>query len=105
MTVKGRPSTSSRATTAATGGCPVSAISIRSVTGVTIKYLGTGEGLDAIEVFDPARRSSRVLGMGDVIGLIERAEADLDQETAEKATFKLYPHWWAENLAAHLNEG
>ena len=44
------------------------AISIRSVTGVPIKFLGTGEGLDAIEVFDPERLSSRILGMGDVLG-------------------------------------
>jgi signal recognition particle subunit SRP54 len=60
------------------------AISIRSVTGVPIKYLGTGEGLDAIEVYDPKRMSSRILGMGDVIGLIERAEANLDQDVAQR---------------------
>ena len=60
------------------------AISIRAVTGVPIKFLGTGEGLDALEVFDPARLSSRILGMGDIIGLIERAEAALDQETAQR---------------------
>jgi signal recognition particle subunit SRP54 len=65
------------------------AISIRSVTGVPIKFLGTGEGLDAIEVFDPARLSSRILGMGDVIGLIERAEAALDQETAQRQAEKM----------------
>jgi signal recognition particle subunit SRP54 len=65
------------------------AISIRSVTGVPIKFLGTGEGLDAIEVFDPSRLSSRVLGMGDVIGLIERAEAALDQDTAERQAKKM----------------
>ena len=58
------------------------AISIRSVTGVPIKFLGTGEGLEAIEVFDPERLSSRILGMGDVLGLIERAEATLDEQTA-----------------------
>lgn len=60
------------------------AISIRSVTGVPIKFLGTGEGLDALEVFDPSRLSSRILGMGDIIGLIERAEATIDQETAQR---------------------
>lgn len=65
------------------------AISIRAVTGVPIKYLGTGEGLDAIEVFDPTRLSSRILGMGDVIGLIERAEAAMDQETAERQARKM----------------
>ncbi|MCK5793913.1 MAG: signal recognition particle protein, partial [Anaerolineales bacterium] len=47
-----------------------SAISIRSVTGVPIKFLGTGEKLDALESFDPSRLASRILGMGDVIGLI-----------------------------------
>jgi signal recognition particle subunit SRP54 len=65
------------------------AISIRSVTGVPIKFLGTGEGLDAIEPFDPSRLSSRILGMGDVIGLIERAEAAMDQDTAERQARKM----------------
>ncbi len=65
------------------------AISIRSVTGVPIKFLGTGEGLDAIEAYDPSRLSSRILGMGDVIGLIEKAEASLDQETAQKQAERL----------------
>jgi signal recognition particle subunit SRP54 len=60
------------------------AISIRSVTGVPIKFLGTGEGLDALEVYDPSRISSRILGMGDVIGLIEKAEASLDAEVAKR---------------------
>ena len=65
------------------------AISIRSVTGVPIKFLGTGEGLDAIEVFDPERLSSRVLGMGDVLGLIERAEASFDEQTARTQAERL----------------
>ncbi len=60
------------------------AISIRSVTGVPIKFLGTGEKLDALESYDPSRLSSRILGMGDMIGLIEKAEAAFDAETAEK---------------------
>ena len=51
------------------------AISIRSVTGVPIKFLGTGEALDAIEAYDPSRLSGRILGMGDILGLIEKAEA------------------------------
>ena len=59
------------------------AISIRSVTGVPIKFIGTGEKLDALEVYDPARMSSRILGMGDMIGLIEKAEAAFDAENAE----------------------
>lgn len=65
------------------------AISIRSVTGVPIKFLGTGEALDALEVYDPGRLASRILGMGDVLGLIERAEATLDQETARKQAEKM----------------
>jgi len=65
------------------------AISIRSVTGVPIKFLGTGENLDAIEAYDPGRLSSRILGMGDVLGLIEKAEAAFDQETAAKQAEKL----------------
>jgi len=57
------------------------AISIREVTGVPVKFIGTGEKLDALEKYDPARLASRILGMGDVIGLIERGEGLLgDQE-------------------------
>jgi signal recognition particle subunit SRP54 len=58
------------------------AISIRAVTGVPIKYLGVGEKLDALESFQPDRLASRILGMGDVLTLIEKAEAALDQERA-----------------------
>jgi signal recognition particle subunit SRP54 len=65
------------------------AISIRAVTGVPIKFLGTGEGLEALEVFDPDRLSSRILGMGDMLGLIEKAEAAFDQETARQQAEKL----------------
>ena len=59
------------------------AISVRSVTGVPIKFIGTGEKLDALEVYDPARMSSRILGMGDMIGLIEKAEAAYDGQNME----------------------
>ncbi len=65
------------------------AISIRSVTGVPLKFLGTGEKLDALEVYDPSRLASRILGMGDVIGLIEKAEAAFDAETAQKQADKM----------------
>ncbi len=65
------------------------AISIRSVTGVPIKFLGTGEKLDALEVFDPGRMSSRILGMGDMIGLIEKAEAAFDQQQAQQTADKM----------------
>jgi signal recognition particle subunit SRP54 len=65
------------------------AISIRSVTGVPIKFLGTGEKLDALESFDPDRMASRILGMGDVIGLIEKAEASFDAQTARSQSERL----------------
>ncbi|VAW29918.1 Signal recognition particle protein Ffh, partial [hydrothermal vent metagenome] len=61
------------------------AISMREVTGVPIKFLGTGEKLNAIEPFHPDRLSGRILGMGDVLTLIERAQEEMDQEEAEKA--------------------
>jgi signal recognition particle subunit SRP54 len=65
------------------------AISMRSVTGVPIKFLGMGEKTDALEVFHPDRLASRILGMGDVLTLIERAEAAFDQEQAEQMERKL----------------
>jgi len=58
------------------------AISIRSVTGVPIKFLGVGEKTNALESFHPDRLASRILGMGDVLTLIEKAEEALDQEQA-----------------------
>jgi signal recognition particle subunit SRP54 len=65
------------------------AISMRSVTGVPIKFLGVGEKVDALEVFHPDRLASRILGMGDVLSLIEKAEQTIDQEEAQKAAEKL----------------
>ena len=65
------------------------AISIRSVTGLPIKFIGIGEKPDALEAFDPGRLSSRILGMGDMIGLIEKAEAAFDQQTAQISAEKM----------------
>ncbi len=65
------------------------ALSVRSVTGVPIKYLGIGEKADAIEAFFPDRLASRILGMGDVLTLIEKAQENIDQEQAQKAAEKL----------------
>jgi len=65
------------------------AISIRSVTGVPIKLLGTGEALEAIEVYNPERLASRILGMGDVLGLIEKAEGAFDEKTAREQANRL----------------
>ncbi len=65
------------------------AISIRSVTGLPIKFLGTGENLSDLEVFEPSRLASRILGMGDVIGLIEKAEESFDAKSAQKGAERL----------------
>jgi signal recognition particle subunit SRP54 len=65
------------------------AISMRAVTNVPIKFLGTGEKTDAIEMFHPERLASRILGMGDMLTLIERAEAAFDEEQTERMERKL----------------
>ncbi len=65
------------------------ALSMRSVTGVPIKFMGTGEKTDALEPFYPDRLASRILGMGDVLSLIERAQETIDQEEALKAQAKM----------------
>ena len=65
------------------------AISVREVTGVPIKFAGLGEDLDAFEPFHPDRMASRILGMGDVLSLIEKAEETFDTEQAEKAARKM----------------
>ncbi|MCO6450342.1 MAG: signal recognition particle protein [Caldilineales bacterium] len=65
------------------------AISIRSVTGVPIKFLGTSEKVDGIEVFHPDRMASRILGMGDMLTMIEKAEATMDVEDAKRMEKKL----------------
>ncbi len=65
------------------------ALSIRSVTGVPIKFIGVGEKVDALEPFYPDRLASRILGMGDVLSLIEKAEAAFDQEQAAALEEKL----------------
>jgi signal recognition particle subunit SRP54 len=65
------------------------AISMRAVTGVPIKFLATGEKLDGFEVFHPDRLASRILGMGDVLTLIEKAEESFDEEEALRLQKKL----------------
>ena len=62
---------------------------MRAVTGVPIKFLGTGEKADALEVFPPDRLARRILGMGDQLTLIERAEAAFDREQAERLERKV----------------
>ncbi|MBO7169553.1 MAG: signal recognition particle protein [Clostridia bacterium] len=65
------------------------ALSIRYITGKPIKFIGTGEKLDMIEPFHPDRMASRILGMGDVLSLIEKAEAAIDKKQAEEMEKKL----------------
>jgi signal recognition particle subunit SRP54 len=65
------------------------ALSIRAVTGVPIKFVGVGEKADALETFYPDRFASRILGMGDLLTLIEKAKAELTEEDAESLTERL----------------
>jgi signal recognition particle subunit SRP54 len=65
------------------------AISVREVTGAPVKFAGVGESLGDIEAFHPDRMASRILGMGDVLSLIEKAEATFDEAEAEKTARKL----------------
>ncbi len=65
------------------------ALSIRSVTGAPIKFTGTGEKLTDLEIFHPDRMSSRILGMGDMLTLIEKAQQDYDEKKAEELAQKM----------------
>jgi signal recognition particle subunit SRP54 len=65
------------------------ALSMRAITGAPIKLTGSGEKLDALEDFHPERVAGRILGMGDVVGLVEKASETLDQEEAEKLAKKM----------------
>ncbi len=60
------------------------ALSVRAITGKPIKFLGTGEKLDAIEAFTPQRMADRILGMGDIVALVEKASQTIDAEAAQK---------------------
>ena len=65
------------------------ALSMRYVTGVPIKFLGVGEAIDKLEVFDPSRVANRILGMGDVVGLVEKAAETIDAEKADKMAARM----------------
>jgi len=65
------------------------ALSIKSVTGVPIKFIGTGEKAENFEVFHPDRLASRILGMGDVVSLVEKAQENIDQQEAERMAEKM----------------
>jgi signal recognition particle subunit SRP54 len=65
------------------------ALSMRAVTGAPIKLVGVGEKLDALEDFHPERVAGRILGMGDIVGLVERAAETIDQAEAERITARM----------------
>jgi signal recognition particle subunit SRP54 len=65
------------------------ALSVKAVTGCPIKYVGMGEKLDALEIFHPDRMASRILGMGDILSLVEKAQATFDQEKAREMERKI----------------
>jgi signal recognition particle subunit SRP54 len=65
------------------------ALSVREVTGLPIKLVGTGEKVDALEPFVPARFAARILGMGDVVGLVEQVQRQLDSEEMERVANKV----------------
>jgi len=64
-------------------------LSVREVTGVPVKFIGTGEGLDGLEPFRPEGMSERILGMGDIVGLVQTAQQEFDREEAQKAEERL----------------
>ena len=66
------------------------ALTLREATGKPIRYVGTGEKLEALEAFVPSRMATRILGMGDVVGLVEKAQEAVDQEEAEAAAEKMF---------------
>jgi signal recognition particle subunit SRP54 len=65
------------------------ALSMRAVTGKPIKFAGTGEKLDALEAFQPSRVAGRILGMGDVVSIVERAAAAIEEEEAERMAARM----------------
>jgi signal recognition particle subunit SRP54 len=79
------------------------AISMRTVTGVPIKFIGIGESRKALEPFDPVRMASRILGMGDILSIIERAEEGLEVEVVEQQAERLLKgEFTLEDFAAQL---
>lgn len=65
------------------------ALSVRHLTNVPIKFIGTGEKLDGLDTFDPKRMSGRILGMGDIVSLVEKATEVIDEKEAEKAAKRM----------------
>ena len=65
------------------------ALSVRHLTNVPIKFIGTSEKMDGLELFDPERMAGRILGMGDIISLVEKVESEIDEKEAEKTAKKI----------------
>ena len=65
------------------------ALSMRAVTGAPIKFIGIGEKIDALDTFDPNRMAGRILGMGDIVSLVEKASEDMDMEAAKRQAKKM----------------
>jgi signal recognition particle subunit SRP54 len=81
------------------------ALSMRHVTGLPIKFLGAGEKIDALDVFDARRVAGRILGAGDVVALVEKAAAELDHAQAEKMARKLAKGQFdLDDMASQLNQ-
>ena len=81
------------------------ALSLRATVGVPIKFIGTGEKPEALERFHPERLASRILGMGDVVTLVERAQQSIDQETAVRLERKLrHAQFTLEDFLEQLQE-
>ena len=81
------------------------ALSMRAVTGAPIKLLGAGEKLDALEDFHPDRIASRILGMGDIVSLVEKAAATIDQDEAEKLAARMQKgQFTLEDYASQLKQ-
>ncbi len=81
------------------------ALSMRAVTEKPIKFVGTGEKLDALDVFDPKRVAGRILGMGDVVSLVERAAETMEAEHAERLAAKMAKGKFdMDDLAGQLNQ-
>jgi len=66
-----------------------SALSVAYTTGVPVRYVGTGEKIEAFELFDPQRMAGRILGQGDVVGLVEKIQANVDEKTATRLAKKV----------------
>ena len=81
------------------------ALSVKYITGKPIKFIGTGEKLDAIELFHPDRMASRILGMGDILSLIEKAEASFDEKNAKEMEKKFREQTFTlEDFLAQMNQ-